>query len=91
MGVLDQSCPIVYDFFSMLMSFYQIYESDVENYFQWPEDATCSFPHSLLYNVDGSNKKEELDLEIRVENSHCCGKEVSFLLKSTTASPRTGM
>jgi len=22
MGVLDQSCPIVYDFFSMLMSFY---------------------------------------------------------------------
>ena len=60
------------------------------NYFQLPEDTKemLNFsPNSLHYSVDGKNRSELLNLCIYVKNARCCGREVSFLLTSTAASP----
>jgi len=62
----------------------------VVNYFQLPEDTKemLNFsPNSLHYSVDGKNRSELLNLRIYVKNARCYGREVSFLLTSTAASP----
>ena len=71
----------------------QIAERDVLNYFQLPEDTKeiLNFsPNSLHYIIDGRNRSELLSLRIHVQNSRCCGKEVSFLLTSTAAYSPAG-
>ena len=77
----------------MVISFAQIAERDVLNYFQLPENTKeiLNFsPNSLQYSVDGRNRSELLSLRIDVKNARCCGKEVSFLLTSTAAYSPAG-